>query len=64
MADADVSSQTTSCDGFIYATLPNLASCLSLPSLYLGRTEIPRLNTAQVLEYLQSIHKATQPSHS
>ena len=61
LVDADVSSQTTSCDGFIYATLPSLAKSLSLSSHYLGRTEIPRLNTAKVLEYLQSIHNATQP---
>lgn len=30
LVDADVSSQTTSCDGFIYATLPSLAKRLSL----------------------------------
>lgn len=63
LANADVSSQTTSCDGFIYATLPNLAKSLSLPSHYLGRAEIPCLNAAKTLEYLQSIHNSTQTSH-
>lgn len=55
LATADVSTQTTSCDGFIYATTPELAPRISLPEKIYGRTELAHMAPDNLIGYISSI---------
>lgn len=55
LATADVSSQTTSCDGFIYATTPELAPNTNLPQKIYGRTELAHATLENLIGYISSM---------
>lgn len=62
LVTADVSTQTTSCDGFIYATTPDLAPRTNLPQKIYGRTELAHAMPEDLISYASSLRVSLSES--